>query len=162
MNERGLQAPPSDLTREQAFGRIYDLTIDAAFSLAYRITANREAASAACEAAYAAAFADCDPAAWTQRDELDFLARVRTEALARKPSAQSASSAASYARESAVRDLLAAADPVGRRAIELCYFGGMTAAEAAEVLGADPAAIRSAMRRVLLAIAGSARKEGVQ
>jgi DNA-directed RNA polymerase specialized sigma24 family protein len=50
------------------------------------------------------------------------------------------------------RDVLEKAEPLGRQAVELCYFGGLSASEAAAVLDAAVGDIRRALRTVLLAL----------
>jgi DNA-directed RNA polymerase specialized sigma24 family protein len=135
-----------------------DRTLGTAFGLALRITADRDAAEAACEAAYVEGLV---PSSGTPvlsaGDELAFLGRVRSHALRLRPAAgRSAGATRPYPFAMAARECLESADPLARRAIELCYFGGLSAGEAAAVLEAPVEDVRRAMREALLAIGAAA------
>lgn len=153
------------MSADSTFAANVDRTLSLAFSLAYRILGDREAAANACETAYREAH-ELPGGAWSTAEETAFLARVRSAALALKaPARPSPAMARAYTRVNAVNEVLLAAPPLAKRAVELCYFGGLSASEAAELLEAPVDEVRRAIRNVLLAIAHSAAAtpaEGVQ
>jgi len=154
------------MSADSTFAANVDRTLSLAFSLAYRILGDRESAANACETAYREV-RQLPGGTWSAAEETAFLALVRSAALALKgpPNPPSAPLGPRDSRVNAVNELLLAASPLARRAIELCYFGGLSAAEAAELLEAPVDEVRQAMRTVLLAIASSPAAnpaEGVQ
>ena len=137
-------------------------TLPAAYSLALRICGDAKQAGAVCERSYAELTAIVTgTAAWSQSDELRFLARVRAHALAGRresPTGTHGSSVrANRSDEGHERgwQALGAAGALGKQAVELAYFGGMNAASIAELLEEPVETVRAAMRKALLAVAGS-------
>lgn len=154
MSREGQPAGPgaAKLRDEGQFRAFYDRTSPTAYALALRITGAPDAAADTCEAAYLAAWeAGPEAGAWKDGAVFD---RVRSLSFERRTgSALMVSSGGgdpSYTMATAVRDGLAKLDPLGRRAIELAYFGGLSVAEVAEIVGFPVARVRSAMRTALL------------
>ena len=132
----------------EGFERFYDATSTAAFSLAFRITGDRAAAEAACEQAYLEAWHQPETA-----DSASLLELVRERALgARGPSVDG--------RRGGLNAALAEAEPLGRRAVELAYFGGLSVAEVASILDSTPEEVRRAMRAAMLSMAAATASEG--
>jgi DNA-directed RNA polymerase specialized sigma24 family protein len=141
--------PP--LPRGDEFRAFYDRTSGIAFSLAFRITSSKDLAGEVVEAAYASCWA-ARPGAG-EPAESDLLAVVREQALNIAPIpnlVRSERDAPAYATATALRDGLAGIDPLGRRTLELAYFGGISAAQVAELMGEPVQAVRAALRRALL------------
>jgi DNA-directed RNA polymerase specialized sigma24 family protein len=154
-------APPAGSDAASAPG--LDRTLALGYGLALRILDDRDEATAACEAAYLeTAGAPAAAQVWDRAVELRFLGSVRAGAIARKaqrvPPQRSAAAPPTYERSKMVQQCLDAAEPLGRDALELCYFGGLSAREAADVLGQPADRVRSAMRGVLLALGATARE----
>ncbi len=142
---------------DAGFGDFYDRTATAAFSLALRITGDRERAARACEAAYVEA--------WNNRpgegapSESALLGMVRVQALAIgaiPPSTEREDG--SYISPKQVRDVLDRQPLEVRRALELAYFGGLPVSEIAELLAVPAPSLRTAMRRALLELGELGRK----
>lgn len=148
------------LPKTDDFRAFYAETSRTAYSLALRITSNAERAGAATEAAYIATWSDRQAA-----DDLPgrLLAAVRSRALELQGDnpapAQTDQPLSPYTSSTAVREGLAQVDALGRRAVELAYFGGVGVAQVAELLGQPPPAVRSAMRRALLELGSLLRDE---
>ena len=144
----------------EEFRAFYERTSRAAYSLALRITADSERAGAAIEAAYIETWPS------TGTDDLDgaLLASVRSCALRLQPSGnantiRSDGAIPAYTSATAIRDGLAQVDQLGRRAVELAYFGGIGVNHVAEILGQPTNLVRAAMRRALLELGSLVRDE---
>lgn len=141
---------------DAGFGDFYDRTATAAFSLALRITGDRERAARACEAAYVEAW---NNRAGEAASESALLGTVRVQALAIgaiPPSTEREDG--SYISPKQVRDVLDRQPPEVRRALELAYFGGLPVSEIAELLAVPAPSLRTAMRRALLELGELGRK----
>jgi DNA-directed RNA polymerase specialized sigma24 family protein len=155
-------APPAG--GDAALGSSLDRTLALGYGLALRILDDRDEATAACESAYLeTAGGPAGGKAWDRAVELRFLGSVRAGAIARKaqriPPQRSGAAPPAYERSKMVQLCLDAAEPLGRDALELCYFGGLSAREAADVLGQPADRVRSAMRALLLALGATARED---
>ena len=151
------QALPTD----EDFRAFYDRTSRTGYSLALRITGDAERAGAALEASYAAVW---KPASDAAEIDGELLGRIRVEALDRRPTdgamaLRSVFAESTYTFTTAVRDGITQIDPLGRRAVELAYFGGIGVTQIAEILGEPAATVRAAMRRALLELGSLVRDE---
>lgn len=156
-------APEASEGEAEALRERVERTLPTAYSLALRICGNAEQAAAACEASYREWPAwDHPEAGWSGRDEARFLSLVRTHALAakRQRGESSGGDGRPYDPQEMGLRALQATDPLGARAVELAYFGGLNAASIAELLGESTDDVRTAMRRALLSLAQSGRAEG--
>ena len=142
---------------DDAFARFYDATSTAAFSVALRITGSRSAAEDVCETAYVKVWqARALPGAAGEPTGADLLAVVRDLAFEHRPSGEPAD--ASPTASTAVEAALDSAGPLGRRAVELAYFGGLSVPEISSILGVTASETRTAMRAALLAAATATRE----
>ncbi len=150
--------------RAKAIRDCVERTLPTAYSLALRISGSAEQAAAACERSYGEWSASVPGASgWGRAEEARFLGRVRAHALAGRREAEGSSAGSSvsakrsYERDGKGWQALGLADPLGRQAVELAYFGGMNASSIADLLEEPVEDVRAAMRRALLALA---RPEG--
>ncbi|MFN8506323.1 MAG: sigma factor-like helix-turn-helix DNA-binding protein [Dehalococcoidia bacterium] len=157
MPGEGRQSATAAASAEAGFEAFYERTVGAAYSLALRITGDREHAAHACEGAYADAWQERAGAGAPR--ERDLLARVRVRALeigAIPPSTEDEDG--SYIGAKQVREVLARQQPEVRRALELAYFGGLPVSEISELLGMPAPPLRAAMRAALLELGALGRK----
>jgi hypothetical protein len=126
---------PGVLNQDDAFLAFYDATSVAAYSVALRVTGERAPAEAACEAAYLELWRESRAAASdAAAREARLLDIVRAEALRRRnslPAGAGAPRGGTPEREAVAR-ALDNASTLGRRAVELAYFAGLTVGEIAE------------------------------
>ncbi len=138
----------------ESFLAFYDATSTTAFSVAMRITQDRPAAEAACEEAYLEVWREGD----NRGDAGRLLEFVRDRALAKR-TASSGSSQTASSGGNPVTAALNEADPIGRRAVELAYFGGLSVPEVASILETTAADVRRAMRNAMLSLAAATAGE---
>ena len=153
-NGSPVEGTPRTLPNSEDFRAFYDRTSRTGYGLALRIAGNAERAGAALEASYARVW---NAAAGSPDLEHQLLAQVREEALQRRmpggsSDGQSVGADSTYTFTTAIRDGFAQVDPLGRRAVELAYFGGVGVTEVADILGQPATTVRAAMRRALLAL----------
>lgn len=155
---------PGVLSQDDAFLAFYDATSIAAYSVALRVAGERLAAEAACEAAYLQVWRESRGAVAEQsKAELRLLEVVRTEALRRRTAvagSQPSVSRASTPERMAVATALEKAPALGRRAVELAYFGGLSVPEIAVMLESSVAELRQAMRETMLSVASATKAGG--
>ena len=143
----------SQSAEQTAFQTFYARTERAAFSLALRITGVATAAETVCELAYADCFATD-----SLNDELAFLQRVRSQALMLRGASSSSvvrslSEEPSYTEVNAIRaglEQLGPLGPLGKRALELAYFGGLGVSDIAGLLDEPVPVVRTALREALI------------
>lgn len=140
----------SQPAEQTAFQTFYARTERAAFSLALRITGVATAAETVCELAYADCFATD-----SLNDELAFLQRVRSQALMLRGASSSSvvrslSEEPSYTEVNAIRAGLEQLGPLGKRALELAYFGGLGVSDIAGLLDEPVPVVRTALREALI------------
>jgi RNA polymerase sigma-70 factor (ECF subfamily) len=148
----GVAAPESD-----SFVAFYDATSTTAFSVAMRITQDRPAAETACEEAYLEAWRESGG----RGDVGRLLELVRDHALAKR-TASSGSAPAATNGGNTVTAALNNTDPLGRRAVELAYFGGLSVPEVASILESTAADVRRAMRTAMLSLAAATAGEAAR
>ena len=148
----GIADPGSD-----AFAAFYDATSTTAFSVALRITRDRPSAERACEEAYLEAWRD----AGNRGDVGRLLELVRDHAVAARKGS-SAPTPSEVAGPSSVTAALDNTEPLGRRAVELAYFGGLSVPEVASILETTAAEVRRAMRVAMLSLAAATASEATR
>jgi DNA-directed RNA polymerase specialized sigma24 family protein len=143
-------------TAPETFASFYERTK----SVAVRITGDAEMSGAACEAAYLERHrAGGDPFS-----ESGLLTAVRSHAIRisrerRPPLQRSEAADSSYTQVTALKAGLEALDPLGRRAIELAYFGGIGVTEVADIVGRPIPEVRAALRTALLHLGSLVRAQ---
>lgn len=142
---------PAQAVPAATFEAFYARTARAAYGLALRIAGDGRAATEACEAAYAEAWPQLPALGEGAALEAHLLERVRLAALTRRSEPGSTEpAAATYTTAGMVRDALEGLDPVTRRAIDLCYFGGLSVNDIAGIVNRPAPELRAALRKALL------------
>ena len=147
---------PGVLNQDENFLAFYDATSVAAYSLGFKVAGERVAAEAACEAAYLQLWREFAAGATDRASaELRLLELVRSEALRRRTalagSIRGRQPGGPPERE-AVAKALDSAPALGRRAVELAYFGGLSVGEIAVILDSSVPELRQAMRQTMLSV----------
>ncbi len=147
-----------------AVAAFYAKTSAQAYGLALRILDRTSLAERACESAYAEVPHLATTASSERELETMFLGRVRVisvEMLAETSTATpTVPGEPSYTIVNSVRESLATLEGTSRQALELAYYGGMSVAQIAAMLGRDEGEIRRLLREALLGLGAATREEG--
>jgi RNA polymerase sigma-70 factor (ECF subfamily) len=145
--------PKASMAEFEAF---YDRTCRPAYGLALELTADARAASSACERAYLEAWREARFGAEDQQ-RLSLLDGIRRAALGGRELQQGppapGNAPMSHGEGVDIREGLEQVGELGRRVIELAYFGGLQVPEIAELVGEPVGNVRTAMREALLQLA---------